>query len=157
VVRRPDSGLRVALEQRKRVFEYAQQALSERDRALQEELGRLMLDQSRVVTVTQQIDDVQRPEPGVQLPVALLGDLERLLIRCELQVEAQAQRVALARAETDAARGELAAAHQQVRALELVLEARAAERAEERRRAENRNADETAARVHSTRLAAARV
>jgi hypothetical protein len=40
-----------------------------------------------------------------------------------------------------------------VRALEVVLQARVAERAEKVRRAELRMADETAARVHSQNLA----
>jgi len=56
------------------------------------------------------------------------------------------------RGEADEARGAVAAAHQAVRALELVLEARAAERAEKVRRAELRDADEIAARVHQNKV-----
>jgi flagellar biosynthesis chaperone FliJ len=78
-----------------------------------------------------------------------LGDLERLLDWCEVQVLVQRDRLDTIRAEAEEARGELAVAHQGVRALELVLQARKAERAEKQHRAELRMADETAARVHS--------
>ena len=83
----------------------------------------------------------------------LLGDLERVLDWREVQVANQQQRLELVQAEADLARGAVAVAHQQVRALEVVLQARVAERAEKVRRAELRMADETAARVHSQNLA----
>jgi hypothetical protein len=89
------------------------------------------------------------------LPVDLLGDLERLLDWCEVQVLVQQERLHEAQASTDEARGWVATAHQAVRALELVLAKRAAERAEARRRIELREADETAARVHARNAAAA--
>jgi hypothetical protein len=82
----------------------------------------------------------------------VLGDLERLLKWCEMQVIAERERLDAARGEAEVARGAVAAAHQQVRALELVLEARAAERAQKQRREEIRLADETAARVHAQNL-----
>lgn len=96
-----------------------------------------------------QIDAAQRPAPGVPLAVAVLGDLERLLDWCEVQVAVQEERHVGMKAETMLARGAVATAHQGVRALELVLEARALERAERVQRAEIRIADETAARVHA--------
>jgi hypothetical protein len=80
-----------------------------------------------------------------------------LLGWCEEQVLVQRRQFEAARSEADEARGFVATAHQQVRALELVLEARAAERAERVHRAELRQADETAARVHSTRVMAGHV
>ena len=79
----------------------------------------------------------------------MLADLERLLDWCEVQVLVQQERLDEVRSEAEVARGAVAAAHQQVRALELVLAARAAEREEKARRAEVVLADETAARVHT--------
>jgi hypothetical protein len=81
--------------------------------------------------------------------VSILADLERLLDWCEVQVLVQGERMDEVRVEAEAARGAMATAHQNVRALELVLAARAAERAEKVRRAEVVLADETAARVHT--------
>jgi hypothetical protein len=153
---RPDGALEVALEQRQRVLDEAQAALSHHERALQEQLRILRAAQSRVEMVLLQIDAAQRPLPGVPLAVALLGDLERLLDWCEVQVLVQRDRLDEIRAGAEAARAELAIAHQGVRALELVLQARKAERTEKLHRAELRVADETAARVHSRNAVAAR-
>ena len=150
--RHPDAGLLVALDQRRRALEDTQRTMHAHVRRVEEELAVLASAEQRVQTVLHQIDAVQRPEAGQPLSVATLGDLERLLLRCEAQVQAQAERVAAVRAEADEARQAVAAAHQQVRALELVLENRAAARAEARRRAEQRETDETAARVHSRGL-----
>jgi flagellar export protein FliJ len=152
MARHPDAGLLVALEQRRRALEDAQHTLFMHERRVNEELAVLATGEQRVQTVLQQIDQAQRPEPGQPLSVETLGDLERLLLRCEEQVRLQAERVALVRAEADEARKVVATAHQQVRALELVLEHRAAERAEQTRRAEQRETDETAARIHSRGL-----
>jgi hypothetical protein len=146
---RPDQALEVALGQRQRLLDDAQQVFSGHERAVQEHARLLGAAQSRVQMVLHQIDAAQRPAPGVPLPVAMLADLERLLDWCEVQVLVQRERMDVARAEADLARGAVAAAHQQVRALELVIEARAAERAEKVRRSELRLADETAARVHT--------
>jgi hypothetical protein len=126
--RRPDTSLEVALGQRQRLLAAAQ---------------------ARVRLVLQQIDAAQRPLPGVPLPVAMLADLERLLDWCEVQVLVEREHMDEARAEAEVARAAVAAAHQNVRALELVLAARAAERDEKARRAELVLADETAARVHT--------
>src|SRR5258708_23972471 len=147
--RRPDSALEVALGQRQRVLDDAQQVFSEHERFVMEQARVLNAAQARVQIVLHQIDAAQRPVPGVPLPVALLADLERLLDWCEVQVLVQRERMDETRAETEVARSAVAAAHQQVRALELVLAARAAERAEKVRRTELVLADETAARVHS--------
>jgi flagellar biosynthesis chaperone FliJ len=149
---RPDAALEVALEQRQRVLDQERQALAERDLAVQEQAALLGAAEARVRMLLMQIDAAQRPLPGVPLAVAVLGDLERLLDWCEVQVAVHKQRLDVARGEADTARGAVAVAHQQVRALELVLEARAAERAEKQRRAELRLADETAARVHSRKV-----
>jgi len=146
---RPDAALEVALEKRQRVLDQERRVLAERDLAVQEQAAQLSAADSRVQMVLRQIDAAQQPVPGVSLAVAVLGDLERLLDWCEVQVAIQKERLEIARGEADTARGALAVAHQQVRALELVLEARAAERAEKQRRVELRLADETAARVHS--------
>ena len=150
---RPDAGLEVALEQRRRVLEEKQQALSECERSVLAAAERVSAAQNRVRHVLGQLEAAQQPRPGQGLAVAVLGDLERLLRWCDEQVVSEQARLATVRAEADAARGDVAAAHQQVRALELVLEARAAERAERQRRAELRLADETAAGVHSRKLA----
>jgi hypothetical protein len=150
----PDTALEVALEQRQRVLDQERQVLSERRRALHEQARALHEAESRVHMVLLQIDAAQRPAPGVPLAVALLGDLERLLDWCEVQVAVQQERHAEMKAETVLARGAVATAHQGVRALELVLEARALERAEKVQRAEIRIADETAARVHSQNASA---
>jgi flagellar biosynthesis chaperone FliJ len=146
---RPDAALEVALEQRQRALDQQRQALAERDLAVQEQAALLGAAEARVRMVLMQLDAVQRPVPGLALAVTVLGDLERLLDWCEVQVAVQRERLEIARGEADTARGAVAVAHQQVRALELVLQARAAERAEKERRAELRLADETAARVHS--------
>jgi Flagellar FliJ protein len=146
---RPDAALEVALEQRQRVLDQERLVLAQRDLALQERATQLSAADSRVRMVLRQIDAAQRPVPGVSLAVAVLGDLERLLDWCEAQVAIQKERLEIARGEADTARTAVAVAHQQVRALELVLEARAAERAEKQRRVDLRLADETAARVHS--------
>ncbi len=146
---RPDAALEVALEQRQRALDQQRQALAERDLAVQEQAALLGAAEARVRMVLMQLDAVQRPVPGLALAVTVLGDLERLLDWCEVQVAVQRERLDVARGEADTARGAVAVAHQQVRALELVLQARAAERAEKQRRAELRLADETAARVHS--------
>lgn len=146
---RPDAALEVALEQRQRALDQQRQALAERDLAVQEQVALLGAAEARVRMVLMQLDAVQRPVPGLALAVTVLGDLERLLDWCEVQVAVQRERLDVARGEADTARGAVAVAHQQVRALELVLQARAAERAEKQRRAELRLADETAARVHS--------
>jgi hypothetical protein len=146
---RPDAALEVALEQRQRALDQHRQALAERDLAVQEQAALLGAAEARVRMVLMQLDAVQRPVPGLALAVTVLGDLERLLDWCEVQVALQRERLDVARSEADTARGAVAVAHQQVRALELVLQARAAERAEKQRRAELRLADETAARVHS--------
>jgi flagellar biosynthesis chaperone FliJ len=99
--------------------------------------------------VLQQMDAAQRPESGKELPVAALRGLERLLDWCEVHVTLAQEHLYVARGQAEQARGLVAVAHQQVRALELVLEARAAELAKKEHRADVRNADETAARVHA--------
>ena len=149
---RPDAALEVALEQRQRVLDQQRQVLAERELGVQEQAALLNVAESRVRMVLLQMDAAQRPLPGVSLAVGVLGDLERLLDWCEVQVMLHEQRLNEARSSAAEARDALAAAHQQVRALELVLEARAAERAEKQRRIELRLADETAARVHSQNL-----
>jgi flagellar export protein FliJ len=146
--RHPDTGLLVALDQRRRALEDAQQAMYAHMRRINEEVAVLANAEQRIQVVLRQIDAAQRPEPGEPLSVETLGDLERLLLRCEAQAQAQAERVAVVQAEADESRQAVAAAHQQVRALELVLENRVAARAEARRRTEQRETDETAARVH---------
>jgi hypothetical protein len=149
MTRRPDEALEVALGQRQRTLGDAQQVFSEHERAVQEQARLLNAAVARVRMVLHQIDAAQRPPPGVPLAVAVLADLERLLDWCEVQVLVQHERLDEVRAEAEAARSAVAAAHQQVRALELVLAARAAEREEKVQRAELRLADETAARVHA--------
>jgi flagellar FliJ-like protein len=151
---RPDAALEVALEQRQRVLDQERQVLSEHERALHEQALALQAAHARVKMVLQQIDGAQRPIVGAALPVAVLGDLERLLDWCEVQVVVQQERYDEVHAGAEQARGAVAVAHQGVRALELVLEARAAERAEKVQRAELRAADETAARVHARNVTA---
>ncbi len=147
--RRPDTALVVALGQRQRLLEEAQQAFSEHERALQHQARLLATAQARVQMVLHQIDAAQRPVPGVPLAVSMLADLERLLDWCEVQVLVHGERLDEVRVEAEVARGAVATAHQNVRALELVLAARAAERQEKARRAELVLADETAAGVHT--------
>jgi hypothetical protein len=152
--RNPDAALEVALDQRRQVLDQTQLVLSERERAQQSQAEALAEAQARVRMVLLQMDAAQRPAHGVPLAVGVLGDLERLLDWCEVQVLVAEERVQAAQAETDEARGWVATAHQNVKALELVLARRAAERAELRRRQELRDADETAARVHARQAAA---
>jgi hypothetical protein len=148
----PDTALQVALEQRQNVLDQERQVLAQHVRIVQEQADLASTAQARVRMVIRQIDTAQRPAPGVALPVALLGDLERVLDWCEVQVLIQEQRLEMVRAEAELARGAVAVAHQQVRALEVVLQARVNEREEKVRRAELHLADETAARVHSRNL-----
>jgi hypothetical protein len=150
----PDSGLEAALDQRRQRLDFERQTLAERELVVQHEARSLADAQARVRMVLQHMDAAQQPVSGVPLAVAVLGDLEHLLRWCEAQVALSAERLAAARGEADEARGAVAAAHRQVRALELVLAARAAERLEKERRAELRLADETAARVHAQNLVA---
>jgi flagellar biosynthesis chaperone FliJ len=153
-MRRPDAGLEVALEQRRRVLDAAQQRLSERERSVQDAAHHVASAEGRVQKVLDQIAAAQQPGQGQNLAVTLLSDLERLLRWCDEQVGLEQARLAAATAQAETARGELAAAHQHVRALEVVLEARAAERAEAQRRVDLRVADETAARMHRRKSAA---
>jgi hypothetical protein len=148
----PDTALEVALEQRQRLLDQERQVLANHVRIVQEQTDLVSTAHARVRMVMRQIDAAQRPAPGVALPVPLLGDLERVLDWCEVQVAIQEQRLEMVRAEAELARGAVAVAHQQVRALEVVLQARVNEREEKVRRAELRMADETAARVHSQNL-----
>jgi flagellar export protein FliJ len=152
MARHPDAGLLVALDQRRRRLEETQAAMYTHERRVNEELAVLARAEHQVAAVLQQMDQAQRPDPGMPLSVATLGDLERVLLRCEAQVQAQAERLVAVQAEANEARKVVAAAHQQVRALELVLENRAALRAEARRRTDQRETDETAARVHARGL-----
>src|SRR5690348_10552650 len=145
---RPDSGIEVALDQRKRKLDQERQALAEREMAVQEQAAALSAAEGRVRMVLLQMETAHRASLGSALPVEMLGDLERLLDWCEAQVIIEREKLEACRGEAEAARAVVALAHQQVRALELVLEARAAERAEKARRVEIRLADETAARVH---------
>ncbi|MBV9897064.1 MAG: flagellar FliJ family protein [Chloroflexi bacterium] len=148
----PDAGLETALDQRRRKLDLERQVLAEREIAVQQQAAVLAAAGSRVRMVLSQIEFAQQPAPGIALPVALLGELEQLLRWCEAQVVAQRAHLEALRSEADEARGAVANAHQGVRALELVLEARAAERAEKQRRIEIREADETAARVHAQKV-----
>ena len=146
---RPDSALIVAREQRQQKLDQERQVLAERELIVQQQMELLSTAEARVRTVLREMDAAQSPVQGVPLAVAVLGNLERLLQWCEAQVLVQREALHAATGQADLAREAMAAAHQQVRALELVLEARAAERAEKVRRVELRLADETAARVHA--------
>ena len=153
-MQRPNAALEVALEQRQNRLDLERQALAERELAFQEQAQSLSAAQARVRMILVQMDSAQSPATGAPLPVSVLSDLEHVLQWCEAQVVLDQQRYDTAHEETDVARGAVGVAHQHVRALELVLEARAAERAENQRRIENRLADETAARVHARNLLA---
>lgn len=146
---RPDAALEVALEQRQMRLDQERQVLAERELVFQQQAQTLSAAQARVRMILLQMDTAQSPVAGVPLAVGVLSELERLLQWCEAQVALEQERYDAVREETDVARGAVAVAHQHVRALELVLEARAAERAEKQRRIENRLADETAARIHA--------
>ena len=148
----PDTALEVALEQRQHRLDQERQVLSEHLRAVQDQLELFNTAQARVRMVIRQIDAAQRPAPGVALAVALLGDLERVLDWCQVQVMVQEQRLETVQSEAEQARGMVATAHQAVRALEVVLQNRVAEREEKVRRTELQQADEIAARVHSRNL-----
>lgn len=149
---KPDAGLEAALDQRRNLLDLQRQTLAEREMALRHELEALAAAEARVRMVLMQMDMAQQSVPGAPLPVAMIGDLERLLRWCEAQVVVQRERLEAVRGEADQARADVASAHQAVRALELVLEARAAERAEKVRRSELRDADEIAARVHQNQV-----
>jgi hypothetical protein len=146
---KPDAGLEVALDQRRRKLDTARMVLAQREMLIQQQVALVASTQDRVRVLLEQMDAEQHPAEGETLPVAMLGDLERLVQRSDFELEVQCAHLESVRAQADVARGDVAAAHQNVRALELVLEARAAERMEKIRRAELRLADETAAQVHA--------
>jgi hypothetical protein len=147
--RGPDHALEVALEQRQRVLDAERQTLARSEIAVSEQARLLAAAQSRVQMVLKQMAAALVPRAGLPLAVALLGDLERLMQWCEGQVKLEKEKLEAARGAAEVARGAVAEAHQQVRALELVLESRAQARVERERRVELRLADETAARVHA--------
>jgi flagellar biosynthesis chaperone FliJ len=153
---RPNVALDVALGQRQRLLDQARKIHSERDRAATDQLAQVHAAEARVNTVLLQMDAAQRPALGMQLPVEELHGMESMLDWCEVHVEIAHHRLAAAQKAVEESRGFVALAHQQVRALELVLEARAAEAAEKVRRVELRDADETAARVHARNAMMAR-
>ena len=127
MARRPDAALEVALEQRRRTFEQTQMVFSARQRAFHDQARAVGVALARVQMVLSQIEGAQRVLPGARLAVNKLSDLDGLLRWCEEQVRAERALLEDVRAASDEARGWVATAHQQVRALELVLEARAAE------------------------------
>lgn len=143
-----DTALEVALEQRRELLEAAQLELAARERVVQAEAERLREYQRRTALVLDQVVRQHAVPAGRSLDVPVLSDLDAQLRRCERDAATQEARLSAARAAADEVRGAVVTAHQRVRALELVLEARAAERAERQRRAEVREADEVAARVH---------
>ena len=155
MARRADAALEVALDQRRQIFDRTQQEFSARERAMHEQAKAVVSARARVRMVLMQMDAAQRPVQGVALAIGVLADLEQLLDWCEMQVLVEHERLETAQAEANEARGWVATAHQGVRALELVLAKRVAERSELHRRQEIRDADEVAARVHARQSAAA--
>src|SRR5690349_21287311 len=113
--RRPDAALEVALEQRERRLDEQRRVLAEREMILVQQAELLRSAEARVQVVLHQMDAAQAPLPGVPLAVAVLGDLERLLHWCEVQVQSQREQLEAARGVADEARGAVALAHQQVR------------------------------------------
>ena len=155
MARRVDAALEVALTQRRQTFDRTQQEFSVRERAMQVQAQAFVAAQARVRMVLMQMDATQRPAKGVSLAIGVLADLEQLLDWCEMQVLVEQERLETAENDANEARAWVATAHQAVRALELVLAKRVAERAELLRRQEIRDADEVAARVHARQTAAA--
>ncbi len=149
MARSPDGALEVALEQRRQVLETAQLELAARERVIQAEAERLASLDARVMLAEQEIVREHVHGGGRPLDVPKLGQLDVFLQRCERDAAAQRARLTAARDHADDARSTVVAAHQRVRSLELVLEARARERAERGRRGEVREADEVAARIHA--------
>jgi hypothetical protein len=155
MARRADAALEVALNQRRQTFDRTQQEFSVRERAMQVQAQAVVAAQTRVRMVLMQMDATQRPVQGVSLAIGVLADLEQLLDWCEMQVYVELERLDTAQNEANEARAWVATAHQAVRALELVLAKRVAERAELLHRQEIRDADEVAARVYARQAAAA--
>jgi flagellar FliJ protein len=146
---RPDAALEMVLEQRRGLLEEAQRELAARERAVAEEAQQLVLCEARVTSARRDLASEQGVAHGTRLDVGRLIELEAHLVRCESAVADQAARVEAARSRAEEARAEVVSAHQDVRALEVVLEARVAARLEEARRREAREANEIAARVHA--------
>jgi hypothetical protein len=155
MARRVDAALEVALDQRRQIFDRTQQEFSVRERAMHEQAKAVVGAQARVRMVLLQMDAAQRPVKGVALAIGVLADLEQLLDWCEMQVYVEQERLETAQTEANEARGWVATAHQAVRALELVLAKRVAQRAALHHRQEIRDADEVAARVHARQGTAA--
>jgi hypothetical protein len=155
MARRVDAALEVALTQRRQTFDRTQQEFSVRERAMQVQAQAFVAAQARVRMVLMQMDAAQRPVKGVTLAIGVLADLEQLLDWCEMQVLVEQERLETTQNEANEARAWVATAHQAVRALELVLAKRVAERVALLRRQDFRDADEVAARVHARQAAAA--
>jgi hypothetical protein len=155
MARRADAALEVALDQRRQIFDRTQQEFSARERAMKQQAQAVAAAQARVRMVLLQMDAAQRPVKGVALAIGVLADLEQLLDWCEMQVYVEQERLETAQTEANEARAWVATAHQGVRALELVLAKRVAERAELHHRQEIRDADEVAARVHARQVTVA--
>ena len=147
---RADSGLQTALDQRRQVLERVQVEMAARERMVAAEVERLEACQQRIAQIQEQVAEKQTPAEGTRLDVEALGELERVQMLYERLGAAQAAQVAQVRAYANQKRAELLHAHQGVRALEVVLERRAAVRKEHRHRADLRDADELAARTYAS-------
>lgn len=145
--RPPDAGLKVVLDQRRRQLQEAQLALAEQERALQQEAQRLRIAETTVASVRNEMYQSQSPREGHRVNVSRLAELEQIADRCDSARAAQCTRVETAQREMEGRRLAVAEAHRGVRALDLILEARAKARAERHRRAELHDADELAARA----------
>ncbi len=150
----PDAGLRVAFEHRRRLLEAAQLQLADRERVVQAEAQRLATIEGRVAVAQAQIAEAHASFSAT-VDVAKLSELDAFLQICEQDAAAQKARVSAARSRAEDARLDVVAAHQRVRSLELVLEARAAARAEQRRRSDARQMDEIGTQQHTRRRARA--
>lgn len=143
-----DAGLETVLEQRRRILETLQMELALRERTVQQETRRQRFREQRVADTRAEIAEAQNVREGGRLDVQRMHDLERGLLVCEDELANQVGRLQAAQLHATSARLEVVQAHQGVRAIELVLENRAAARAEDARRIEGRAADEVAARAH---------
>ncbi len=151
--RNPDAALEVALEQRRRGLEVARLELAGRERTVQAEAARLARLDGRVAAAQAHLA-AAHVAAGQALDVAALCERDAFLQRCERDAADQSARLSAARSQAERARSQVVAAHQRVRSLELVLEARATARAERQRRAEARQTDEIATGRHARQRAA---
>ena len=141
---KPDAGLEAVLDLRRETLDQVRLELAERQRSYgaaadAERAAAAALDKAHAV--------VHHLQASPDLDVGDLLSASRYQDWCEVRHASAREASASAAAAVDAARTVVAEAHQRVRAIELVLQGRADERARTAGRVEARIADDIASRA----------